>query len=79
MMKIELFLSELQDILQRDDPIHLDDVLIDIEEWDSLAMMALIAWFDKRQGVSITFNHFKNIITVADLAALLPGARDDQL
>lgn len=77
-MKIELFLDELQDILQRDTPIHLENILTDMEEWDSLAIMSLIAWFDKRQGISLTFNHFKTIITVADLVALLPSVADDQ-
>lgn len=77
-MKIELFLEELQDLLQRDAPIHLENILTDMEEWDSLAIMSLIAWFDKRQGISLTFNHFKTIITVADLVALLPSVADDQ-
>ena len=35
-MNKEQFLTELQDVLQRDDPVLENDVLADYDEWDSL-------------------------------------------
>lgn len=72
-MKIDTFLLELQEILQRDQAIKLDDSLSDMEEWDSLAIMALIAWFGKHLDLALTFNHFKDLKTVADVASLSPA------
>lgn len=69
-MKQADFLILLQDILQRDKSIVMEDILRDMDEWDSLSIMALIAYFDKYHGIILTFEHFKKITTVADLAAL---------
>lgn len=44
------FLIELQEIMQLDDPIAEDADLRDYEEWDSLAFMVLITFFDKNFG-----------------------------
>lgn len=68
------FLQKLQDIIQRDEPIAPDDYLWDLEEWDSLAIMACMAFFDKTFGVKATFNQFKDLDTPAALIALAGGA-----
>ena len=41
------FLEKLQDVLERDEEITEDMVLADMEEWDSLAAMAVMAFFNK--------------------------------
>lgn len=46
-MHLDKFIPIFQDLLQRDEPVFATDTLADMEEWDSLAIMALIAWFDK--------------------------------
>ena len=69
-MQLDEFLPIFQDVLQRDDPLTADDALADIEEWDSLAVMATIAWFDRNLGRKLTFKDFKSLETVADIAAL---------
>ena len=69
-MQLDEFLPIFQDVLQRDDPLTADDALADIEEWDSLAVMATIAWFDRNLGKKLTFKDFKSLETVADIAAL---------
>ena len=66
------FLAEFQDLLQRDEPLTPDSCLHDLEEWDSLGIMAVIAWFDKRFGLTLNFGNFKGLKTVADVAALSP-------
>ena len=54
-MTISEFLEELRDILQRDTAVSADDVLEDLEEWDSMAIMAcLVCW-----ASSIPTNSFR--------------------
>ena len=50
------FLTTLQEMLQCDMELHEDTVLTDLEEWDSLAFMVVIAFFDKNFGQRITFD-----------------------
>ena len=69
-MHLKEFLTEFQDLLQRDDPLSPDSRLEDLDEWDSLAIMAVIAWFDKQFGRTLNFGNFKGLQTVADVAAL---------
>lgn len=69
-MELADFLIEFQELLQRDVPVAPENQLIDLEEWDSLAIMAVIAWFDKQFGRTLNFGNFKGLQTVADVAAL---------
>ena len=68
-----VFLEELQELLQRDDLIDPDMVLQDMGEWDSLAVMSCIAYFDKHFGVKTKIAQYENLRTVADLMALSGG------
>ena len=67
------FLEDLRDLLQRDDPIDPDMELRNIEEWDSLAMMSCIAYFDKHFKMKTTISQFMQLRTVSDLIALSGG------
>ena len=73
-MELAVFLEEFQDVLQRDEAITPDLPLAAIEEWDSLAVMGTIAFFDKRFGIRLTFASFKDLSTVEDIIALSKGA-----
>ena len=73
-MTTEKFLEDFQDLLQRADPVTMDSRLEDMEEWDSLAVMACIAYLDKKFGVKTTFASYQELQTVADIAALTQGA-----
>ena len=73
-MTTEKFLEDFQDLLQRADPVTMDSRLEDMEEWDSLAVMACIAYLDKKFGVKTTFASYQELLTVADIAALTQGA-----
>ncbi|WP_165067281.1 acyl carrier protein [Desulfovibrio sp. ZJ200] len=68
------FLCSLQEILQCSESIEETTVLTDLEEWDSLAFMVLIAFFDKSWGQRIIFDDLKSIRTAADLIAMTRGA-----
>lgn len=67
MEKIE-FLEKMQDVLQMEDELTMDTVLEDLDEWDSLAMMATTAFLDKNFNLKLTFNDFKNFKTIEDIA-----------
>ena len=66
-MNREEFLEELQDLLQRDDPLTPDMELRDLPEWDSLSMMSLAAFFDEHFNMTLAFADFEALITVDDL------------
>ncbi len=68
------FLCSLQEMLQCSEAIEETTVLADLEEWDSLAFMVLIAFFDKTWGQRIVFDDLKPIRTVAELISLTNGA-----
>jgi acyl carrier protein len=73
-MTIEKFLEDFQDILQRDDPVDMNTRLRDMEEWDSLSVMACIAYLDKKFGVKTTFASYQELQAVADIVDLAGGA-----
>lgn len=62
------FLEKLKNVLQRDNELKIDMEIKDIEEWDSLAVIATIAFLDKEFGVKTVFNDFKEIKTIQDIA-----------
>jgi len=63
------FLVQMQDVLQTDDNLTAETVLDDLAEWDSLSMMATMAFFDKNFGVKIGLRDFKEMNTMSDLIA----------
>lgn len=67
------FLTALREMLQCDMEIREDTVLTELEEWDSLAFMVLIAFFDKNFGQRITFDNLKTCRMPSDLIALSAG------
>lgn len=64
------FEQTFAEILQRDEPVTRDMALSAIEEWDSLAMMALMAYFDRVLGKKVTFDTLRHCRTVEDICAL---------
>ena len=72
-MKVKDFLIEFQDVIQSDDELFTDTMLIDLEEWDSMAIMACMAWFDVKLGIKVVFNDFLPIDTVQDVINLSQG------
>lgn len=68
------FLHALQDMLQSDTALADDTALAGLEEWDSLAFMVLIAFFDKNFGKKLTFEDLTACKTPAALMQLADGA-----
>lgn len=73
-MTEKAFLEELQNMLQCESALSGDTALAGVEEWDSLAFMVLIAFFDREFGVRVTFDMLKQCHTPSDLIALTNGA-----
>ncbi len=67
------FLVNFRDILQCDDPIAAQTKLTELEEWDSLSIMALIAFFDYHFKQQINFEMIEPCIQVSDIIALAQG------
>ena len=51
-MTNEDFLTEMQDVLQTEEELSMDTVLEDLDEWDSLSVMATMAFLEKSFGVT---------------------------
>lgn len=68
------FLLALQDMLQCACQLTEDSQLTGMEEWDSIAFMVVISFFDKHFARQITFADLKKCRTPADLVAIADGA-----
>lgn len=67
-MNRDEFLVKLKDILETEEELTFETVLNDLEEWDSLSKMAVIAFFDEDFNIKLIFNDFQEISTIDDLA-----------
>lgn len=72
-MQLSDFFVEFQNLLQRDDPVSLADELKDMEEWDSMSVMAYMVWLDKKFGIKHQFATIAKSATVEELVALTQG------
>lgn len=70
-MTKEEFLVQMQDVLQTETELTPDTVLMDLEEWDSLSIMATMAFVDKNFGIKLKMSDFKTIEAVKDLMDLV--------
>ncbi len=68
--KIE-FLEEIMDV--DEGTLSEDTVLADVEEWDSLSVLSLIAEMKKRYDFNLTANTIKEFQTVADVCQYIPS------
>lgn len=72
-MNVADFMTELQNILQRDDPIHPEDTLADMEEWDSMSIMSCMVWYESRLGIRHPFKFYQELKTVQELIDATEG------
>ncbi|MDR2153254.1 MAG: acyl carrier protein [Helicobacteraceae bacterium] len=63
------FMEKLADALQTEAELKPETRLEDLEEYDSLARMSILAFMDQDYGVKLSFEDFKQIKTVSDLIA----------
>ena len=62
------FLTEMQDVLQTEETLSFETVLEELDEWDSLAVMATMAFLDKNFGVKTSISDYLDIKTLEDIA-----------
>ena len=73
-MKKEGFIKELKDALEievEDQQITLETNLKDLEEYDSLSVLSIIAMIDKNFGKQIPSTDFSKITTISSLMDLI--------
>ena len=66
-MTKEEFMEQMQDVLQTEETLTAETMLVDLEEWDSLSIMATMAFVDKNFGIKLKMSDFKEIETMSDL------------
>ncbi|TLD96493.1 acyl carrier protein [Helicobacter jaachi] len=69
-MTTQTFLTHLADAMQRDEPLSAQMRLDSIEEWDSLAVVSLIALFHSLFGMQISGNDLAKCECISDIIAL---------
>lgn len=71
-MKIADFLNELKETLEIDDDgLNEETNLKDLEEYDSLSVLSIIAMIDENFGKRISGQDFQSITTVGSLMELI--------
>ena len=68
-MSKEEFLVKMQDVLQTDTELSMETVLGELDEWDSLSMMATMAFLDKDFGLKLKIAEIKTFTSIGDIAA----------
>ena len=68
-MSEEEFLIQMQDVLETETELTMETVLGELDEWDSLAMMATMAFLDKSFNVKVKIADLKALATIGDIAA----------
>lgn len=69
-MNKETFLENFIDLFEETDPasISLSTIFEDIDEWDSLIALSVIAMCDEEYNVKVKGDDIKNATTIEDLA-----------
>lgn len=70
-MSLEEKLELLEEIMDYEDPLGVDMVLSDLEEWDSLSTLALAAKVKELYGENLTNDEIQNFKTVKDICDYL--------
>jgi acyl carrier protein len=73
MKKIDQFIEDFLMAVDFQSPVDVkpETELLSLPEWDSLAALGVIVMFDMEFNKTITGDHLKNCMTLADLYALL--------
>lgn len=64
---MEKFIEEFAEIIERDDKVNMEDDFRMYEEWNSLAILALLSLIDEEYGVNISSNQLEKMSTVKDI------------
>lgn len=70
-MTINEFLEQLADLIEIEDKLSLDTNLKDYEEFDSMAIMSLVAFLHKNFGKQFNARQLNQVETVESLVELI--------
>lgn len=70
-MKTSVFLEKLQEELEEDQTLTLDTNLKELESYDSISLLSVIAFVDENFNKKIDTKQFKDIETVSDLVNII--------
>ena len=70
-MTTEQFIKDLGDLLETDVELSLTTNLKELEEYDSLAIMGLVAYADKNFGKKIVGEKFRQVTDVQSLIDIM--------
>jgi len=70
-MNTQTFLEKLQDELEEDNTLTLETKFKELENYDSMSVLSLIAFIDESFDKSLDTKHFKDISTVQELMELI--------
>ena len=71
-MNRDEFLEKIKDILQyeHDEELTYNTNLLDVEEWDSISIISVVAFLDSEFKKKITVNELKDVKTIEEIAQL---------
>lgn len=70
-MKTSIFLEKLQEELEEKQMLNWDTKLKDLENYDSISLLSVIAFVDENFNQQIDPDQFKNMETVSDLMNII--------
>lgn len=70
-MKTSVFLEKLQDELEENQPLTPETKLKDLENYDSISLLSVIAFVDENFDQQLDPDQFKNMETVSDLMNII--------
>jgi len=70
-MKTSVFLEKLQEELEEKEALTIDTNLRQLESYDSISLLSVIAFVDESFDKKIDANYFKDIETVSDLMNII--------
>lgn len=72
-MKYKDYIEKVSADLEFSHPLTGDEVLEEMDEWDSLKLLSFIAFVDREFGCQLKMTDVVNCRTLRDLYALLPA------
>ena len=69
-MNKEDFLKELQEIMQRDEPVAGNEEVSVIDEWDSMTILGVMSFFDMEFSIDLSVEQMNKIKNIQELIAL---------
>lgn len=61
------FLEQFTELLEMEQPVKLNDIFREYENWDSLAYLSVISFVDEEYGIVIPREEFGKMKTVKDI------------